>query len=333
MTLVLSCITPSFVVQVSDRRLTKLDGSLADDETNKAVLFLGHFVFSYTGLAYVGQTRTDRWLVERLGRAFQQSKPNAGAAIATITTEASQAFQRIPGRERKRHEFVAVGWGAFWAEQDRLRPSILRLSNALDEAGNWLPQAKRHFELVPTFLHDEEQFRFLASGQEISEPGRRWPASRCASGTAGSGPGGGHGRGQGPARGRGPGHRQPRRRGRAAPWRPGRPRGLSAGSCGVTRGRALAAQRAVAALAGPVDRPQPLGRGRVLAAPLVGRPGGGALAGPAVGRQPPAPAAVELAGLPDPAAPRAALARTHAAAPPGRLPRRALAEARARRVK
>jgi hypothetical protein len=169
MTLVLSCITPDFVVQVSDRRLTKLDGSLDDDETNKAVLFLGHFVFAYTGLAYVGQTRTDRWLVDRLASAFQQSKPNIGAAIGIIATEASQAFQRISGRERKRHEFVAVGWGTFQAEPDRLRPSILRLSNTLDETGNWLPQAKRHFELIPTFLQNDEPFGFLASGQKLSD--------------------------------------------------------------------------------------------------------------------------------------------------------------------
>jgi hypothetical protein len=167
MTLVLSCITPQFVVQVSDRRLTKPDGSLYDDETNKAVLFLGYSVFAYTGLAYVGQARTDEWLVDRLASAFQQNKPNAGAVIRTIAAEASQAFQRIPGRERKRHEFVAVGWGTFPAEPDRLRPSILRLSNALDETGKWLPLAKRHFQVVPTFLRDEEQFCFLASGQEL----------------------------------------------------------------------------------------------------------------------------------------------------------------------
>ena len=42
---------------------------------------------------------------------------------------------------------------------------------------------------------------------------------------------------------------------------------------------ARAAQGAVAALAGPVDRPQLLGRGRVLAAPVAGQAGGGPLAG------------------------------------------------------
>jgi hypothetical protein len=169
MTLVLSCITPEFLVQVSDRRLTKLDGSLVDDEANKAVLFVGQFLFAYTGLAHVGRVRTDDWLVEALGHAFQQSRPNVTAAIGAIVAEASQAFQRIPGRQRKRHEFVAVGWGTFRAEPHRLRPSILRVSNALDDDGKWLRQAKRHFELVPLILDDGEPFRFLASGQPLTD--------------------------------------------------------------------------------------------------------------------------------------------------------------------
>ena len=101
----------------------------------------------------------------------------------------------------------------------------------------------------------------------------------------------------------------------------------------ATGDRARAAQGAVAALAGPVDRPQLLGRGCVLAAPLSGRSGGGPLAGPAVGREPAAAAPVELSRLPDPATPRAALGRGHAAAPPERSVRQALAEARASRVK
>jgi hypothetical protein len=89
----------------------------------------------------------------------------------------------------------------------------------------------------------------------------------------------------------------------------------------------------MAALAGPVDRPQLLGRGRILTAPLLGRSGGGPLAGPAVGRQPAAATPVELRRRPNPATPRATLDPAHAAAPLERLPRRAFAEARARRVK
>jgi hypothetical protein len=124
-----------------------------------------------------------------------------------------------------------------------------------------------------------------------------------------------------------------RRRGRLVPRQPGDSWSWPAGSCGITTARALAAEAGMTPLANPVHGPQLLGHGRILAVPAAGQPGGGPLAGLAVGRQPASAPAVELTGQPDSAAAGATLARAHAAAPPDRLPRRALAEARARRVK
>ncbi len=56
-TLVLSCITRQYVIQVSDRRLTDLDTGepIVDPDNNavgfcKAVDFCGQMAFSYTGL-------------------------------------------------------------------------------------------------------------------------------------------------------------------------------------------------------------------------------------------------------------------------------------------
>lgn len=71
MTLIFTLATYSKVVQVSDRRLTMPDGSLADDEANKAVCVLckdACFSIAYTGLAKVGRdlVSTDKWLVDYL---------------------------------------------------------------------------------------------------------------------------------------------------------------------------------------------------------------------------------------------------------------------------
>jgi hypothetical protein len=96
---------------------------------------------------------------------------------------------------------------------------------------------------------------------------------------------------------------------------------------------AWVAQGAVSALAGPVNSPQLLDRSQVVAAPPSGEASGGPLAGLAVGRQPTAAAPVELSRRPNSATPRTTLDRGHAAAPPERLARRALAEAKAKRVK
>ena len=42
------------------------DGSLFDSDANKAIIFHGHAVFSYTGIAEIGKMRTDEWIAEQL---------------------------------------------------------------------------------------------------------------------------------------------------------------------------------------------------------------------------------------------------------------------------
>lgn len=66
MTLILACVTPTMVYQVSDRRLTLASNpkAIVDDERNKSV-FVGRVSFGYTGLAYVGNERTDIWASSR----------------------------------------------------------------------------------------------------------------------------------------------------------------------------------------------------------------------------------------------------------------------------
>ncbi len=59
MTLILSAVVGNYAFQVSDRRLTYPDGSLHDDDTNKAVFFHTSFAFSFTGLAYIEKNTND----------------------------------------------------------------------------------------------------------------------------------------------------------------------------------------------------------------------------------------------------------------------------------
>jgi hypothetical protein len=130
-------------------------------------------------------------------------------------------------------------------------------------------------------------------------PGRRSSASGCASGIGDSAPGAGHNPDRDPTPGTG--SRPRRRRGRPGPRRLGGPQRWNAASCRITTARA--AQGAVAALTGPIARPQVFGPGRIMAAPLSGQVSGGPLAGLTVGRQPAAAAAIELTGRRDPATP------------------------------
>lgn len=72
MTLVLSLISESWAIQVSDRRLVYVgpDGTVVrrDDEKNKAILWCNRVAFSYSGLGELGPggEGTDTWLAREL---------------------------------------------------------------------------------------------------------------------------------------------------------------------------------------------------------------------------------------------------------------------------
>ena len=60
----MNLLTHDYVIQVSDRRLTDPHtGKRIDEPPNKAILFCGHVIFGYTGLAGVNQDLLSDWLV------------------------------------------------------------------------------------------------------------------------------------------------------------------------------------------------------------------------------------------------------------------------------
>ena len=134
MTLVLSCLTRDFVVQVSDQRITSLaTGDVMDDSRNKATVWCSSLVFAYSGLAELAGEHTDTWLAARLRAAT-----NPDEAIFGLQAAATQQFATFgPPCPRTRHAFAAVGW-----VRKRGIPEPIALhvsvSNALDERGNVL---------------------------------------------------------------------------------------------------------------------------------------------------------------------------------------------------
>jgi hypothetical protein len=66
-TLLLTCVTPRFVVQASDRRLMYLDGSAPEEIANKATMLCRFAAFAHTGLARCSITEpTDELLLRCL---------------------------------------------------------------------------------------------------------------------------------------------------------------------------------------------------------------------------------------------------------------------------
>jgi hypothetical protein len=138
MTLLLSCLTPAFVITVSDRRLTRA-GTLFDDERNKAVSWCHNVTLSFTGLAYLDQRlkeRTDHWIAQTLRG---QSDVNiAGRVLA----KAAQEKLRLLSFADKR---LAIMMAGFLGSQPRPTPFGALISNFHDSSGQQLSVAQPNF--------------------------------------------------------------------------------------------------------------------------------------------------------------------------------------------
>ncbi len=107
MTLILSCLTPACVIQVSDRRLSNVESRRAlPGEFNKAVCFTNRIAFSYTGLAKIDGKDTDEWLADALASGDDENE-----CLMAVRDRATEAFARLQAPlALKTHAFVGVGW-------------------------------------------------------------------------------------------------------------------------------------------------------------------------------------------------------------------------------
>jgi hypothetical protein len=118
MTLIVTLVDRNRIVQVSDRRLSKPNGELHDDNANKAVI-VGmeriNFAASYTGLAYIGREReedqTDRWLADNLGSITRDGETGVERIADALATRATRTISRLRGeRWMKGLKIVLAGY-------------------------------------------------------------------------------------------------------------------------------------------------------------------------------------------------------------------------------
>jgi hypothetical protein len=132
-TLLLTAVSASTVIQVSDTRLTRLDGSLFDDQRCKTILYCDRVSVSFTGIAIIDGVAVHDWVAN---------------AIAPVTTVAglrqrlkSELNALDPG---KLHGLplilVLAGWWRL-AAGDPLTAFVAEVSN-VDSTG----RVKRNFQ-------------------------------------------------------------------------------------------------------------------------------------------------------------------------------------------
>lgn len=167
MTLIVTCLMPEYAIQVSDRRLTKLDGSLYDDETNKAVFYLPGAVISYTGLARVNRVATDEWLVGALDPGLDLDQ-----LCETLKVKAERHF----GGVRREHRHVALVI-ACWVGRHPVRPSMALISNYYYQTATGSLEARsettREFRAIYTIKREDQPFALFCAGQDLSPSQRK----------------------------------------------------------------------------------------------------------------------------------------------------------------
>jgi hypothetical protein len=141
MTLIITALSENSVVQVSDCRLTRTDGSLCDDLAVKAICVSctdAGFSMAYSGLAEIQNQQTDQWVVEYLisikasGMRFPE--------LFTLFKERSESTFRTLRHlgPTRAITFVMAGYGS-------PGPFMAVLSNAEDEKGNLLKNVSDDF--------------------------------------------------------------------------------------------------------------------------------------------------------------------------------------------
>lgn len=130
MTLIIAAANDQYAVLASDRRLTRPDGTVVDEETCKITAFAckdAKVMIAYTGLATTGSGTTGDWVVDVLSEAsdghqsiydvLERIKGIANAQYATLSAAVSCDF---------RLELVIVGFVFF---DGTVEPKVWRVSN------------------------------------------------------------------------------------------------------------------------------------------------------------------------------------------------------------
>jgi hypothetical protein len=164
-TMIVSVLTPSHALQVSDRRvsLRNRDGAIAwkDDKWNKAIVFLNRVTFGYTGAAIASESfrneRIDQWICKVLQPCWTITE-----AFDSLASSASQLLA-----PRSLRQELAM-FGAGWSEDSAgtFTPFLGVVSNYLTELGRHSGTVSRDFHLSGYRLGDSNVFLYVG-GQEM----------------------------------------------------------------------------------------------------------------------------------------------------------------------
>ncbi|MEV6659291.1 hypothetical protein [Nocardia fluminea] len=148
MTLIQTLVTPNHILQISDRRLTRGDGTIFADSHNKAVSWCGELAIGFTGLAFIDRAQrkpVSEWIAETLCDVTDVED-----GVEKLRKGAEDAIARLPASwPDKRLTIVMTG---FFNDPAGLRLSVTyKISNFEQRDKIWPRHQPAFFR---TIYHD-----------------------------------------------------------------------------------------------------------------------------------------------------------------------------------
>lgn len=168
MTLIISVLTHTYVMQASDRRLTILrDNEVVgyEDERNKAIFVADRLSFAMTGIADIDGD-TVEFFAAHMARSLEAGR-NVNGALDTVGGMFGQYLAQHPALCDQRLAFVGVGWTA--APPAPRSPVLMWMSNSMDSDGEWTTRTNEDFTTGTSGLLPDEPLLILISGAGLSD--------------------------------------------------------------------------------------------------------------------------------------------------------------------
>jgi len=163
MTLNITFVMPSYIVQLSDRRMVSApSGKIYDDESNKGVVVKaddGIFSVIFSGIGKYSNQRVDLWLADQMLKEGIPELPvrDASSIIARYSTD---WFNTFPSNIDKRHTFTLAGW------ENSIHgpmPTVWRVTNSITRDNVILEKARDSFDAWKISMR-QSYAGFFASG-------------------------------------------------------------------------------------------------------------------------------------------------------------------------
>ena len=157
MTMILTCLTKGFTLQVSDRRISRvIDNKVQwyDDVSNKALVYKKQFVFAYTGQAKIPMKNNGQnVLMSTIDWAAEQLKDgrNLDEAVNNLKYRATELMNSNRIRKlteyKRRIAFVGAGFNEVEKGGKKIRtPLRIMIENCIDDDGNMMKQPRDEFK-------------------------------------------------------------------------------------------------------------------------------------------------------------------------------------------